>query len=184
MIKLSILIRTIPQRAALLQEILAVLEPQLTNEVELLTDPTFPQIMGTKCNNMLRQANGEYVAFVDDDDLVPDYYVAKFLEAIDRHHPDIVSIEGQCYQEEGTYRYIQTLHSPVWAFGKDGMLHQPCTGICAVKRDLAIKAGYEDVMYYEDRGFSERIKQHAKTEHHLPWIMYIHRYTPVKDYQI
>jgi glycosyltransferase involved in cell wall biosynthesis len=186
MIKLSILIRTIPQRASLLKEILGLLEKQKTPEVEILVDDTYPQMMGTKCNNMVKAATGEYVAFIDDDDLVPDNYVQSLLNAMETK-PDVISFEGMCVDAktgEAQYRYIQRLHANKWRFEPDGHLEQDVTGIAAIRREVALQAPYPDVMYYEDRGFAENLKLVAKTEVHLPNILYIHRYTPIKDYQI
>ena len=82
----SILILTMPQRAAMLARLLAVLGPQVLAEkaIELSilqTDPLLP--VGENREIMRQEARGEYISFVDDDDLVSPHYVAHILPLLD-----------------------------------------------------------------------------------------------------
>lgn len=68
-IKLSILIPTVPRRKAHLERLLATLEPQLTDEVELLVlMDNKKSLIGSKRQKMIDISQGEYIVFIDDDD--------------------------------------------------------------------------------------------------------------------
>lgn len=185
---LSILIRTIPGREAKLKELMDILNPQKNDEVEILIDDTYPMMMGTKCNKLVADSKGEYVVFIDDDDLVPHYYVKTFINAIKESRPDCISIEGICMRvdlgNQIVYKYVQALHNKVWAFETPTLLRTDLTQIGAVKKSISLQCPFPDIMYYEDRYFAESLKKVAKTEVHLLEIMYIHRYTPTKEYKI
>lgn len=73
---LSVLIPTLPRRRHLLAELLAVLEPQRTPALEILTHEDDGALkIGAKRNAMMRRARGQYVAHIDDDDLLaPDFF--------------------------------------------------------------------------------------------------------------
>ena len=82
MIVLSILIPTMPKRLGLLKRLLNVLNPQVTDEVEILTHSDDGRIpTGRKRNDLIKQAQGQYVVFIDDDDIVADTYVSDILKA-------------------------------------------------------------------------------------------------------
>lgn len=186
MIKLSILIRTIPGREAKLQELLEVIYPQVKAEdVEIIIDDTYPLMMGTKCNRLVEKAQGEYVVFIDDDDLVPEYYVQKFLDAM-ATKPDCISIEGVCRRQDmdnkEIYRYVQGLHFK-WEFVNDTLLTTNVTQIAAVKKSISVQCPFPDIMYYEDRFFADQLDKIAKSEVHIKQTMYVHRYSPVKEYK-
>lgn len=91
--KLSILICHLDQRKHLVVRLLSVLNPQLTPEVEILTDSTPGISIGAKRNQLLARATGQYVVFIDDDDLVSTNYVSLILQAI-QNNPDVVDMEG------------------------------------------------------------------------------------------
>ena len=94
LMKLSILICHVPERAEKLERLMDVLRPQLNDGVEVLIETDAREMtIGAKRNLLLEKAKGQYVCFVDDDDLVPPYYVAKILEAISKH-PDCIGIRG------------------------------------------------------------------------------------------
>jgi len=106
-----ILVPTIPRRAALFARLMDRLLPQLptygTVRVLSWLNQGVPRL-GELRDRMLDYAaaeGAEYVSFIDDDDLVPAYYVAKVLRALEQE-PDHVGF-------------------PVEYF-KDGELHWPC----------------------------------------------------------
>lgn len=71
-----------------------VLEPQKTDEVEIrLHDAGRSMTTGEKRNQLIENCNGEYFCFIDDDDLVPTYYVSELLKAIEQT-PDVVTFIG------------------------------------------------------------------------------------------
>lgn len=83
----SILILTMPQRAAMLARLLAVLEPQICEGVELRIRESDPSLPVGQNREILRwNARGEYLCFIDDDDLVPPHYVKRILPQL--LHPD------------------------------------------------------------------------------------------------
>jgi hypothetical protein len=86
--KWSILILTQPSRVRFLDRLLGVLKPQIEghHDIELVIrssdpDPLLPY--GENCQQMREAAHGEYVNFVDDDDLVSRNYVGRILPLLD-----------------------------------------------------------------------------------------------------
>ena len=82
--KWSILILTLPQRADMLKRLLKVLKPQITRDVELRIETFDARLpVGENRELMRRLARGEYISFIDDDDLVPGHFVERILPALD-----------------------------------------------------------------------------------------------------
>jgi hypothetical protein len=81
----SILILTMPMRAGLLDDLLDGLEPQLRGraEIELILRQSDPRIpVGDQREAMRRAARGQYISFIDDDDLVSPRFVERILHAM------------------------------------------------------------------------------------------------------
>ena len=91
MVKLSILICTLPVRLEKLNRLLGILFPQKNDSVEIVIDDTTGNHIGSKRNNLINNAKGEYCCFVDDDDLVSLNYVDSILNSLGK---DCVGIEG------------------------------------------------------------------------------------------
>jgi len=84
---LSILTPAIPERLPKLQRLAGQLEPQLRqfpHSVEWLSfiDPRGCRTIGEKRDELVQLARGQFVAFVDDDDLVQPIYVASLVQAL------------------------------------------------------------------------------------------------------
>ena len=92
--KLSILICSLREREKSLNKLLEVIEPQRTSEVEIILDTDNGEVTtGFKRNRLLNAAFGEYISFIDDDDLVSNDYIVKILKAIETS-PDCCGMEG------------------------------------------------------------------------------------------
>lgn len=92
--KLEIMILTQPSRAKFLEQLLSILQPQLTPEVKLsirMFDRKMP--LGENREAMRRAATGDLISFIDDDDLVSGSYVSQILSArcddVDRIRPTV-----------------------------------------------------------------------------------------------
>ena len=118
MIKLSIIIPYYNAQKYT-DELLDRLEKQITDEVEvILVDDGSPKPFQTRrkwvtlyrkpnggCstarNYGLDRAKGEYIQFVDADDMVPTYFVEKLLEAITKN-ADVIDYSWKSLANEGT----------------------------------------------------------------------------------
>ena len=98
--KLSILIPTLEERREQLDELYSVIEDQCRRVEHFLFNDNvyvhrFPAVeiiwcrdagersVGAKRQLLLDMATGDYIAFIDDDDNIPDDYIAKVLNAIE-----------------------------------------------------------------------------------------------------
>ena len=91
---LSILICTLPNRIGYLSQLLQVLTPQRTDEVEVLVESDNGSMTtGMKRNILLHSSKGKYVVFIDDDDMVAPTYVKDILMAAESN-PDAIVFNG------------------------------------------------------------------------------------------
>lgn len=184
MTKLSILITHLPEREALLQRLILVLEPQryqYSNEVEILVDATGRhQPTGTKRNNLIAQASGEYVQFIDNDDLVPDYYLEKTMAALEQN-PDVVTSRGM-YIENGTKQIPWTIKLGSQYRDEPGHFLRWPNHICPIRKSIAEKFKFLPKWLGEDFEWSDRLNKSGllKTEVHIPDIMYYYHYVSAK----
>lgn len=160
-VKLSILVCTIPGREDKLRQLEEVLRSQLPSEnnVELIIKKELHAknggpTVGENRNALLQDASGEYVCFVDDDDMVPSYYVKLILAAIEARKPDVVGIKGLYYcGSDKPATFIHSVKYDDW-FAKDGIYYRCPNHLNPVKRELAIKAGFTEKNFGEDRDYS------------------------------
>lgn len=179
MIKLSILIATMPIRREKLANLRAVLDRQLTDEVEVITDISMNYNIGCKRNKLLALATGEYVVFQDDDDLIASDYIAKILEAC-KYGSDCIGISGVITtngKQEMNWHISRDYQG--W-FERNRVYYRTPNHISPVKRELALKAGFPEVAFSEDYEYSMRLLPLLKSETKIPGILYYYRFESKK----
>lgn len=134
------------------------------------------RMLGTKRNDMLHMAQGEYVVFVDDDDRVSDDYVSTLVEAANVGSDIIVfqvsvSINGNepkiCYyNHKYTEDYNQSLGKVVIAY------HRLPNHIMAVKKPLALATQFKPILRGEDADYSKRLLPLLNTQHTIDKVLY------------
>jgi hypothetical protein len=173
----SILIPTIGQRERLLLRLLDVLMPQVDavdGAVRVLAwrNNGSPHI-GEIRDLLLHDAGTEYVSFIDDDDLVPEYYVTEVLRALESR-PDHVGFQLE-YSTDGAGHEIvdHSLRHHRWHRGYDGMLRRDFTHIDPIRRDLAMRGTFRcRPGRAEDRYWVKQVRPHLSTEAYIDKIMY------------
>jgi hypothetical protein len=180
--RLSILICHMRSRAALLEELMELLEPQLNDITEVLVD-SGPGTVGAKRNRLLAQATGEYVAYVDDDDRISEIYVPGILNAL-RANPDCVGIRGYLIQGgsvKGMFEH--SIRYKSWEnVDNGGILRwvRPPNHLNPVKASIARAAGFPEISHGEDQAYSEAIRGLVNTEVmiNVPIYLYVMREKP------
>lgn len=174
--KLSILICTLYSRKKHLVNLLKVLRPQKTKDVEILIEADNGQMsIGEKRNILLRDAKGDYICYIDDDDMVPSYYVEKILQAIS-YKPDCCSLKGEVFfkRKNVTKTFIHSVKYNDW-FEHRGVYYRCPNHLNVIRRDLALKVGFKNLDKCEDRDYSFRILPLLKKEAQIEGVMYFYR---------
>lgn len=114
---------------------------------------------GSKRQELLNEAVGKYVVFIDADDWVPDYYLQEMLTAC-ASDCDCVAING--------VMTTNGQHETKWFISKDHqnkdvregnkmVYYRRTNHITAVKREIALRAGFPNTSYGEDKSYSDRL---------------------------
>jgi GT2 family glycosyltransferase len=175
---LSILIPTVVGREHLLERLRSVLNPQLTEDVEVIEQKDNKEIsIGKKRQELLEKATGEYVVFIDDDDMISEDYVKSIIKALESE-PDCVGFEIKCSGLPG----VTVSASNKWDAWRDkhGGFDYVRTPYhkTPVKRSYALQIGYKDMRYAEDHDYSKRLKSSGliKKEVYIPKVLYNYLY--------
>ncbi len=185
-IKLSILICSVPSRIQLLSRLMSVLQPQLdkNNDVEciVLTDNKKMSI-GEKRNELIRLAHGDYIAFVDDDDLVSEDYIDELVVAGIQTQVDII-----CFQ---SMYFIDGKQDRIMKFSKNfknsttkECFFRAANHLMCIRRDLALQVVYKNISYYEDSDWCTRVNPLLKTEHIIEKVLYKYFYSNTESLSI
>jgi glycosyltransferase involved in cell wall biosynthesis len=189
---LSILIATIVGReqsfARLLEHLTAqcrggglLASGEAPGKVEILWEKDDKEMsIGAKRQRLLERARGRFVVFVDDDDWVSDGYVARICAAIESDPEiDCVGLVGEHTTDGGhPESFVGSLRYRGWAEDRDGYRYvRPPYHKTPVARAAALRAGFGDERYAEDRGFSQRLLGLLHKEHFIADdVLYFHRY--------
>jgi len=174
--KWSILICTIDARHDMFYKLAGFLQNQIKdrNQVELryLCDSGGISI-GVKRQILLEQATGEYINYVDDDDLVSEHYVKLILEAL-KPRPDCVGIEGILRRQSmPDAQFLHSLQYKCW-YQNNGIYYRTPNHLNPIKRKLASKVGFIDKNHGEDRDYSDRIYKLLRTEVMIKYPIYFY----------
>jgi glycosyltransferase involved in cell wall biosynthesis len=171
--RLSILVPTLASRTAFLDELMSVLAGQLTSEVELLTERDDGTLsIGRKRNALLARATGEYICFVDDDDLVSSDYVDKIIAATVAR-PDCVGMHLLHFNDGVLAGFsYHSIEYTTWHQGTDeatGYIryYRNPNHLNPVKRDHAVRCPFPDISSGEDRVYSMQLRPYLKTERYI-----------------
>lgn len=170
-----------PIRVNKLANLRAVLDRQLTQQVEVITDSSMNYNIGTKRNKLLSLATGKYVVFIDDDDLISSDYIAQVVLACsmynkDQDNPDCIGISGVISTNGGNERQWHISKDYQMWFERSGVYYRTPNHISPVKRELALAAGFPEISFGEDFEYSMRLLPMLKTEVKIPGILYYYRY--------
>lgn len=173
----TILVPTLGQREQLFLRLLGVLLPQLDDHdgrVRVLAYRNNGQpSIGEIRDALLATADSDYVSFIDDDDLVPEYYVAEVVRAL-AGRPDHVGfkIEYTTNGEQGE-TVDHSLKWGKWGRTFDGQLYRDFTHIDPMRTDIARRGSFiVRPGRAEDRVWVKRVRQHVTTEAYIDKIMY------------
>lgn len=180
--QLSILIPTILKRRHMLDRLKLELLTQIADsEVELLTDPGIGTV-GAKRQRLLKQAKGEYVVFIDDDDWVSEDYISSILAAIELK-PDVIGMNGWI-TTNGLYKKKFTL-SKNCEYKDNGTYYERFNNhLCPVRREIALQIGFKDMGFGEDYDYALRLKNSGliKEEVFISKDLYHYKFISRKSY--
>jgi len=182
--KWSILILTQPSRAGFLARLLSVLEPQVEKfpDVEIcvrLFDKSMD--LGTNRSEMIKQAKGAYVNFVDDDDLVPPVYVEHIYPLLNKDYVGFrVQMDIDGVDQKPTYH---SLKYKEWNGDSDGW-YRDISHVNPIRRSIAIQVPMRGG-HGEDARWAQEVRNlHlVRTENYLPEIMYYYHFRSNKQDQ-
>lgn len=179
---LSILIPTLASRAekclTLVDSILDQVERnRLIGQVEVVTLYDEGQkSIGTKRNELIQMAKGEYVCFVDDDDRISSNYIYLLMQGIDKG-VDCCSLRGvitfdganPCIFEHSLkYREYKT---------KDGeavKYERMPNHLNCIKKELIFDIKFPEISHGEDTDWAHKVSDAGvlKTEHYIDSVLY------------
>jgi glycosyltransferase involved in cell wall biosynthesis len=185
MIKLSILICTIPQRAQFFDRLWKILEPQETEETEIIYNDHRFHSIGRKRNDLLEQSRGQYICFIDDDDRVSDNYVKLLMEGINKgvdccSLKGIITEDGQnplVFEHSIKYNAYKTNEN-----GHEVRYERYPNHLNAIRSDIAKRFRFQEISHGEDTEWATQIHKSGllKTEHYIPEVIYHYEYRSKK----
>lgn len=180
MLAWQILITSIPHRHAKLLELLDALDKQFQPGIGvLLYVDNLKQPVARKRQALLEAATAKYVSFIDDDDMVPDWFVFTIMSALSTD-PDYVGFMVACYVDglfeknaEHSLRYTDW-HSWPEHYVRD------ITHLNPLRRELALLGRFDEKNGIGENGRGEdgrwadmvRASGTVKTEEYISQVMY------------
>lgn len=172
----DILVASIEHRTELLKSLLEVLVPQVVAGVGIIVyRDNLEASIGDKRQRLVEASKADYVSFIDDDDSVPDYFVARVLEAL-TSEPDYVGWQ-QRYTKDGVEQ-LPVLHSlehiGEWQHD-DKAFYRGITHFNQIRRELALLVRYEGDGG-EDHRWGQALERTGKvrTEVYIDEVMHFH----------
>ncbi len=184
---LSVLICSLHSREHFLKRLEAELIRQieqyaLQDEVEILTDIDNGQkTIGQKRNELVEKAQGKYVAFIDDDDMVSPFYLKTVLSGC-KQDTDCVGLMGQMTTDGARpHTFIHSAKFKTY-FEQNKVYYRPPNHLNAIKKEIAILFKFPERNFSEDTDWAMQVSRSnlIKTEASVNVILYYYLFRSKK----
>jgi glycosyltransferase involved in cell wall biosynthesis len=180
--KLSVLVPTLTDRREFLEAMLDSLHlspKELLDQTEIMLNmDNGTKTVGQKRNELLQRANGEYVVFIDDDDVVTADYLIEIFKGI-QHGVDHIGISMLYKPDIGYERIVHCSKDYPWCEA-DGRYYRSAQHVCPIKASIAKKIKFPHIRYGEDRDYSHHVTPLIQTEYLIHHPIYIYQYRTQK----
>lgn len=147
-------------------------------EILVFTDNRHRSV-GAKRQALLNMAQGEFIAYLDDDDDVSNYYVTNFLEAhcYIKEETDVITFNQKVIlnSEEYTLKFMHG-HPNNCELSKDDFNIRPPWHVCFWRRDIVKHCTFPDTNYGEDWAWAEQANKKARSSYHIDAFMHTYHY--------
>lgn len=169
-----------------MERLAGLLAPQLVDGVEaVVLWNRGRRKLGEYRTRLLNDAAGEYVSFVDDDDRVPDYYVAEVLRALE-FRPDQVGFKVEFKDIDGQVRSAgsvtiadHSLRHGRWYETRTSFFRD-VSHLNPIRRELALTGSFEGT-YAEDVAWANTVRSHVSNEVYVDRVMYFYDFSQSKS---
>ena len=182
-LKWSILVPTVPARRHIRAERLEDLYKQTEpfDDVELIVmEDNRTRTYGEKLQVMIDIAQGEYVNFVDDDDVIAHNYVERLRSEMDG--VDCVGFQGEVSVSGGPWKKVfYSVENKEWRDERNGYYRNP-QHLTPIRRELVLQIPWVG-HYGADRDWSHRMAEAGliQTENYVNETMYWYYAQPDKN---
>ena len=184
--KLSILIPTLPQR----KKMFNILRKNLTAQIDFVhsTHPSLGQVeilfdsskkflkgglsVGAKRDALKCRATGEYLVFVDDDDMIAPNYLESILRLMESN-PDIITFRS--LYKSSTYWGIVDMnlnHAENEQMNDSTIVKRQPFHVCPIRTSIAQQHSFPDINNAEDWGWMVNVLTDCKTQSHSDQILH------------
>jgi hypothetical protein len=186
--KFSILVLTLESRREMFYSLLEELTSQINKfdgQCEILWESdSGEKTTGAKRNSLLNKANGEYLAFFDDDDWPSPTYVSDILEAI-KTNPDCCSLLGEITTDgQNPQIFEHSLKYKSWNTAQTGRVkyERNPNHLNPIKSSIAKTVKFPEVNYGEDHAWSMALHSLGllKVEKEIQNVIYYYRFVTKK----
>lgn len=175
-----------PKRAALFGRLKTELAAQIlpyAGLFELLSDDNMDISIGEKRNKLLRDASGEYVISLDDDDWIVPKYTKHLIEAANSDC-DCASLRGM-YNVDGVDDGIfeHSIRYQEWRTTDNYIKYERYpTPLNLIRSSIAKQFQYPDIRFGEDHAWSKQIHESGllQKEYYVDELTYIYRFISKK----
>jgi glycosyltransferase involved in cell wall biosynthesis len=115
--------------------------------------------VGQKRNEILNNASGKFICFIDDDDGVDEEYIKTIIDVIENNNKlDCIGFSGM-YYVNGKPRMLFKHANKYGGHYKDssGVQHRPANHLNPVKTKIAQKVGFPEKNFGEDSDYCDRL---------------------------
>lgn len=169
--KLSILIATIGPRYHQFINLMNRLMPQVGHwPIEVIAFWNNGEIsIGQIRKELIEEARGDYVCFIDDDDMIPDYYCEEIMGALGE---DYVGFRVELQEQGKPMKPVfHSIKYPNWHEDEQAF-YRNITHLNPIRREMALQGNFTTRGAGEDVDWARSLQGIPKTENYIDKIMY------------
>lgn len=187
---LSILIPSIPKRYGILSKLANELYKQKLymqtfhsslGEIEIIIDGSERYLdgglsIGKKREKLVSEANGKYLCFLDDDDLIAGNYL-ETLVRLCNENKDVCTFRSLAKLDNYWAIIDMRLRNANEEATPDKIVSRNAWHVCPVRSKYAKVYTFDDINYGEDWKWFEKVLKHCQTEAHTDAVIHSYQHS-------